>query len=322
MASTNKTTNLELSQFIGTDKPAWLTDYNGDMSKIDTAVHTAQQNASDAVGIANQAAAAVAGKQDVLTFDDVPTYGSNNPAKSGGIYTAIANAQVSTDAVPTQGSTKPVQSGGVYDALAGKQDTLTFDATPTNGSTNPVTSGGVYNALATAGNGWTTLALIDYNSSGNSYTSASDFVVNLPEEICTGDFVYEVEVYACGVQPAGTLADGASVIDLKIVDADGNAPADSTGLIIMANYKKGATYSAVPLSMVHYIIVDENRAIYQRIGYAYNAETGNYPSSITSGVSGAPWGETFAGDGYNKLKVNFRGDCKVGYLTIKYRKAM
>jgi len=36
MASTNKTTNYELSQFLGTDKPAWLSDYNGDMNKIDT----------------------------------------------------------------------------------------------------------------------------------------------------------------------------------------------------------------------------------------------------------------------------------------------
>ena len=35
MSSTNKTTNYELSQFLGTDKPAWLSDYNTDMSKID-----------------------------------------------------------------------------------------------------------------------------------------------------------------------------------------------------------------------------------------------------------------------------------------------
>ena len=31
------------------------------------------------------------GKQDALTFDDIPTIGSNNPVKSGGIYTAIEN---------------------------------------------------------------------------------------------------------------------------------------------------------------------------------------------------------------------------------------
>ena len=47
MASTNKTPNLNLSQFIATDKPAWLTDVNGDMSKIDTAV----KNVSDRVGV-------------------------------------------------------------------------------------------------------------------------------------------------------------------------------------------------------------------------------------------------------------------------------
>ena len=36
MASTNKTTNLLLSQFLGTDHFSFLTDYNGDMVKIDT----------------------------------------------------------------------------------------------------------------------------------------------------------------------------------------------------------------------------------------------------------------------------------------------
>ena len=34
MSSTNKTPNYQLSQFVGSDKPAWLADYNQDMSKI------------------------------------------------------------------------------------------------------------------------------------------------------------------------------------------------------------------------------------------------------------------------------------------------
>lgn len=38
MAHTNATTNYGLSQFLGTDKPAWLVDYNGDMLNIDTAL--------------------------------------------------------------------------------------------------------------------------------------------------------------------------------------------------------------------------------------------------------------------------------------------
>lgn len=55
MSSTNKTTNYELSQFIGTDKPAWLTDYNSDMSKIDTGINTAQNTATGADGKADSA---------------------------------------------------------------------------------------------------------------------------------------------------------------------------------------------------------------------------------------------------------------------------
>lgn len=36
MSHTNSTANYNLPQFIGTDKPAWLTDVNGAMSAIDT----------------------------------------------------------------------------------------------------------------------------------------------------------------------------------------------------------------------------------------------------------------------------------------------
>ena len=35
MASTNSTTNLQLSQFGADDTPKWRQDYNGDMAKID-----------------------------------------------------------------------------------------------------------------------------------------------------------------------------------------------------------------------------------------------------------------------------------------------
>lgn len=111
--------------------------------------------------------ALLAGKQDNLTFDDVPTAGSPNPVKSGGIYTC--NAEIvglinaldqakqdvlTFDNTPTEGSSNPVKSGGVYLAIsalqttiialeAAKQDKLTFDPTPTLGSTNPVTSSGI-----------------------------------------------------------------------------------------------------------------------------------------------------------------------------------
>ena len=80
-----------------------------------TADATAIGTKADKTYVDNQ----LATKQNTLTFDNVPTSGSNNPVKSG----------------------------GVFSALAGKQDTLTFDNIPTSGSNNPVKSGGVYSAL-------------------------------------------------------------------------------------------------------------------------------------------------------------------------------
>lgn len=76
---------------------------------------------SDSVSLATAQALSdgLADKQNTLTFDSAPTESSDNPVKSGGIYTA----------------------------LAGKQSTLTFDSTPTSGSNNPVKSRGIKTAI-------------------------------------------------------------------------------------------------------------------------------------------------------------------------------
>ena len=55
MASTNKTTTLNLSQFVGNDKPDWLTDYNDDMEKIDTWATTAESDINTANNNADSA---------------------------------------------------------------------------------------------------------------------------------------------------------------------------------------------------------------------------------------------------------------------------
>lgn len=89
------------------------------------------------------------GIQSELTFDATPTQSSDNPVKSGGVYSALANKQntLTFDNAPTENSSNPVKSGGVYSALAGKQDELTFDSAPTASSNNPVTSGGIKTAI-------------------------------------------------------------------------------------------------------------------------------------------------------------------------------
>lgn len=59
MASTNKTTNYDLSQFVSSDKPGWLTDYNADMGKIDTGIKNAADSATIADGKADTNASAI-----------------------------------------------------------------------------------------------------------------------------------------------------------------------------------------------------------------------------------------------------------------------
>lgn len=77
MSSTNKTANYKLSQYIGTDKPTYLGDYNGDMLKIDTQLKAnadAASNAASAAGAA-QAVASDASKK-VQTLNDSMTANS------------------------------------------------------------------------------------------------------------------------------------------------------------------------------------------------------------------------------------------------------
>ena len=53
MSATNKTTYLDLPQFIGTDVPSWLGDFNGAMEKIDTGYNNVDIKAGQAASTAN-----------------------------------------------------------------------------------------------------------------------------------------------------------------------------------------------------------------------------------------------------------------------------
>lgn len=55
MSATNMTTYLDLPQFIGTDVPSWLGDFNGAMEKIDTGYNNVDIKAGKAASTANSA---------------------------------------------------------------------------------------------------------------------------------------------------------------------------------------------------------------------------------------------------------------------------
>lgn len=99
-----QTTNYNLTKPAGDDL-AQISVLNGNFDIIDGQMKANNDLAVEAKQIAQ-------GKQDPITVDDVPTYGSTNP----------------------------VQSGGVYQALSGKQDELTAGTNITIDGNNEISS--------------------------------------------------------------------------------------------------------------------------------------------------------------------------------------
>lgn len=116
MGSTNKTANLQLSQFVATDKPAWLSDYNGDMSKIDTAYGTLDAS----VGSYDSRITQVEEKADALT--------DSNTALTQKVNAMEPQVTANTAAVSTLNgnvSTLQVQVGTLETNVSQAQSTAT-----------------------------------------------------------------------------------------------------------------------------------------------------------------------------------------------------
>lgn len=124
-------------------------------------------------------------KQDSLTFDNSPTSGSNNPVKSGGVYTALSGKQntLTFDNSPTENSDNPVKSGGIYTALSGKansshtheQSDVNGLSTALSGKQDTLTAG---DNISIVGNVISaTLVQSDWNQSDST---ADDYIKNKP----------------------------------------------------------------------------------------------------------------------------------------------
>lgn len=86
MSATKSTTHYKLPSFLGSDKPAWLVDWNGAMATIDSAIYEAKQ-AADAAGTSATAVAS-----DLATLSGtVSTQGSTISTLSETLTTAVGN---------------------------------------------------------------------------------------------------------------------------------------------------------------------------------------------------------------------------------------
>lgn len=119
MTTTNHTKNYNLSQFVGTDRPTWLGDYNGDMTKIDTQL---KKNAD------NIASTAAGGLKTVEHTADLT--GNGTGASPLGVASTVAKK---TDIPDVRGfaTTSALTSGlaGKVDKTAAQPGTLGLTAT-------------------------------------------------------------------------------------------------------------------------------------------------------------------------------------------------
>ena len=134
MGATNSTLHYQLSQFISTDKPAWLQDYNGDMQKIDTGINgaltaaesaqTSADSASSGVSTLNDAVSALSTTVSGHTSDitdlsgDVNTIESliGNGTPTAGDHTIIGAINTNTNSITQLNST--VNSATYLDTIS------------------------------------------------------------------------------------------------------------------------------------------------------------------------------------------------------------
>lgn len=154
MSSTKKTTNYQLSQYIGTDKPTYLGDYNSDMSKIDAAI----KKAADAASTAASTAGSAQSKAEQAS-QDVESMNENVSDLSG-------------DVVELQGTVQNI-SGQVGTASSVAQSALT---TANQANTN------ANNALQRLDKmGWTASQQVNNLMSGMSHYSSNPIQVSYNE---------------------------------------------------------------------------------------------------------------------------------------------
>lgn len=127
-SSTNKTTNYDLPQFVGTDKPTWLGDFNEAMSSIDAGMHENATNISTmASDVASASATASQASQDVAGLTStVNTLSSNVTAVT---ITANNAQQTATSALNTANT-----ANGKADTNASSITTIQSDISTINSS--------------------------------------------------------------------------------------------------------------------------------------------------------------------------------------------
>lgn len=146
MSATNATANYELPIFLATDKPAWLTDWNGAMNAIDTAIHTAQSTADGAQTTAGTCVADIATINTSLTtitgnITSLTTTVNGNTGAINTINSLIGNGQPTTEDKTIIGAINEIY------AMIGGGSSVTADVVSYDNTDSGLTADNVQDAI-------------------------------------------------------------------------------------------------------------------------------------------------------------------------------
>ena len=127
MSYTNRTPNFDLPQWIGTDKPTFLGDFNSAFSAIDTAMKNNEDAAAAAVGTANAASAtATSANTNANT-----ALNTANTAKTSADAATAAAASATTTANAAQttanSAARTAQANNIENLAPAYDPTLTYN---------------------------------------------------------------------------------------------------------------------------------------------------------------------------------------------------
>ena len=220
MSATNKTQHYDLSQFIGSDIPGWLSDYNGDMRKIDTAIN-------------NIASAEASGEATVAELSGRVTTAENGVSANASAITALNNtvSGISSELTTTEGTV--AQNTTNITGLTTRVGAVETAESNTSAKVTALENAMGDTDISSIGDGTVTGAIADLAAGGSSETYSTS-EVDTGKVWIDGKHIFRKVVTKASVSASGEVIDATltnSYID-TLIKCDGaiKSPTDTLPL--------------------------------------------------------------------------------------------
>lgn len=209
MSSTNKTSHYNLSQYVGTDKPTYLVDYNADMSAIDTGIYAAKNEAdTNTTAIGTLTNLTTESKSNLVgAINEVDAHADTN---AGNIATNTTNIATNTGHIGTMTNLETTEKSnlvGATNELKAAIDNFNLSSYNTLDTTYITSQGNTITP--------TSYVTIAKNSDGSLAKIYGEIVVNNPTSSLT------IVIANTGLAPASEFTiNNAGIV--RLADTNGN----------------------------------------------------------------------------------------------------